>query len=155
MENFGKKIGIKTFLSVFGWVGRKENKLWGPNVFFPNLQKKFLSKMERKLKREIGHYFWTKIPMWIAHGLYPFCFSSSTLPFFFLDVACLFFFFLFSFDWLGRHRLPLLLFLFFFYFFSFDLLGRLVQYSFFSFFFLFLLLSFVFFSFFFGLDVIF
>ena len=27
MENFGEKIGIKLFfLSVFGWVGRKENK---------------------------------------------------------------------------------------------------------------------------------
>ena len=26
MENFGKKMRRKTFLSIFGWVGRKENK---------------------------------------------------------------------------------------------------------------------------------
>ena len=26
MENFGEKMGRKTFLSMFGWVGRKENK---------------------------------------------------------------------------------------------------------------------------------
>ena len=26
MENFGEKMEMKTFLSVFGWVGRNENK---------------------------------------------------------------------------------------------------------------------------------
>ena len=26
MKNFGKKMGRKTFWSVFGWMGRKENK---------------------------------------------------------------------------------------------------------------------------------
>ena len=51
MENFGEKIGIKLFFfSVFGWVGRKENKLWGLSVFSPGLPKSFLSKMERKLR---------------------------------------------------------------------------------------------------------
>ena len=72
--------------------------------------------MERKLKREIGHYFWMKIPMcnytWALSMLF---FFIDVALFFFLDVVCLFFFF----------------------FFSFDLLGRLVQYSFFFFFCLF------------------
>ena len=111
MENFGKKIRIKTFLSGFGWVRRKENKLWGPNVFFPNLQKKFLSKMERKLKREIMHHFWTKMLMcictWVSSTfiffktfffLFFISWTLPSLPFFFhLDVACpcLFFFFFF------------------------------------------------------------
>ena len=39
MENFGEKMGRKTFLSVFGWVGRKENKLWGLCVFSLGLPK--------------------------------------------------------------------------------------------------------------------
>ena len=33
MENFGENMGRKTFLSVFGWVERKENKWWGACVF--------------------------------------------------------------------------------------------------------------------------
>ena len=61
MENFREKMGRKIFLecvwlggeeSVFGWVGRKENKWWGLGIFFPNLPKSFLSKIERKLKGE-------------------------------------------------------------------------------------------------------
>ena len=39
----------KLFWSVFGWVGRKENKWWGLDVFFPGLSKCFIPKMERKL----------------------------------------------------------------------------------------------------------
>ena len=42
------------FWSVFGWVRRKENKWWGPSVFFPDPPKSFLPKMERKLKGENG-----------------------------------------------------------------------------------------------------
>ena len=52
VENFGEKMGRKTFLSVFGWVGRKENKWWGPNDFSSDPPKNFLSKMKRKLKGE-------------------------------------------------------------------------------------------------------
>ena len=43
---------IKIFWSVFGWVRRKENKLWGPSVFSLDLPKNFLPKMKRKLKEE-------------------------------------------------------------------------------------------------------
>ena len=63
MENFGEKMGKKTFLSMFGWMGRKENKLMAPSVFSPGLPKSFLPKMERKLKGEIEHHFWTKMSM--------------------------------------------------------------------------------------------
>ena len=52
IENYGKKLGMKTFLSVFGWVGRKKNKRWGFDIFFSSPLKSFLSKMERKLKGE-------------------------------------------------------------------------------------------------------
>ena len=52
MENFGEKIGRKTFWSVFGWVGRKENKLWGPSVFSPGPPKSILPKLKKKLKGE-------------------------------------------------------------------------------------------------------
>ena len=45
---------MKTFLSVFGWVERKENKWWDLSVFSPIPQKGFLPKMERKLQRENG-----------------------------------------------------------------------------------------------------
>ena len=41
MKNFGEKMGMKTFLSVFGWVGRNENKWWGSGVFFLDPPKKF------------------------------------------------------------------------------------------------------------------
>ena len=34
---------------MFGWVGKKENKFWGPDIFSPDPPKSFLSKMERKL----------------------------------------------------------------------------------------------------------
>ena len=57
MENFEEKMGRKIFLSVFGWMGRKENKWWDSSVFSPSLPKIFLSKIERKLKREIKHHF--------------------------------------------------------------------------------------------------
>ena len=109
MEKFGEKMERKTFLSVFGWVEMKENKWWDLGVFFLDPLKSFLPKSERKLKGEIGHHFWTKMPMCNCTR------ASSTLlfftPFFFfylLDVA---FYFL-----LGRHCLPLLFFLFSFLF---------------------------------------
>ena len=133
MEKFGEKMERKTFLSVFGWVEMKENKWWDLGVFFLDPLKSFLPKSERKLKGEIGHHFWTKMPMCNCTR------ASSTLlfftPFFFfylLDVA---FYFL-----LGRHCLTL--FFFFFY-----LLGRLVHFFYYFYLFYFIL--------FFGLDVIF
>ena len=52
MENFEEKMGRKTFLSVFSWVGRNENKQWGSCVFSLGLSKSFLPKMERKLNGE-------------------------------------------------------------------------------------------------------
>ena len=52
MENFEEKMGRKLFWSIFGWMGRNENKWWGPGVFFPGLPKSFLPKIEKKLKRE-------------------------------------------------------------------------------------------------------
>ena len=52
MENFRENMGRKTFLSVFGWIRRNENKWWSPGVFFSNLLKSFLPKMGRKLKGE-------------------------------------------------------------------------------------------------------
>jgi len=52
MENFGEKIERKSFLSVFDWMEKKENKWWGLGVFFSNPSKSFLLKIERKLKGE-------------------------------------------------------------------------------------------------------
>ena len=33
IKNFREKMGMKTFLTVLGWVGSKENKLWSPCIF--------------------------------------------------------------------------------------------------------------------------
>ena len=87
MENFGEKMGRKSFL-----VG-----VWLENTRAP--PKCFLSKMERKLKREIGHHFWTKMPMYncifthvaFLHTFFP----LHCLPLFFFwftGQACLVFF---------------------------------------------------------------
>ena len=119
---------MKTFLSRFGWVWRKENKWWNPDVFSSDPSKSFLLKIERKL---LSIIFGRKCSCTIAHGLHPRYFSSHL--FFFPPRLCLFFFFFFFLDCL-----------FFFSFFFFNLLGRLVQYS---FFFLFFLLLFFFFLF--------
>ena len=39
MENFGekmrRKMGRKTFLSMFGWMEMKENRWWGSSIFSP------------------------------------------------------------------------------------------------------------------------
>ena len=100
MENFIKKMGRKIFLSVFGWMGRKENKWWNPCIFSPSSQKSFLSKIERKLKREIVHYFWTKMPMYnkfihvtFLHTLFfSFLFFHRTLLLFFSSSFDFFFY---------------------------------------------------------------
>ena len=42
MENFEEKMGRKTFLSVFGWVGRKEIND-GVQVFSPQAHQKVFS----------------------------------------------------------------------------------------------------------------
>ena len=52
MENFEEKWEKNLFWSVFGWVGKKENKWWGLDIFFLDQPKNFLSKMEKKLKGE-------------------------------------------------------------------------------------------------------
>ena len=52
MKNFREKMRRKTFWSVFSWVRRKENKLWGLDVFLFGPPKSFLPKLEIKLKEE-------------------------------------------------------------------------------------------------------
>ena len=47
MENFREKMGMKTFWSVFGWVGRKKNKLWDSGVFSPSPPKSSLQNGEK------------------------------------------------------------------------------------------------------------
>ena len=103
---------------MLGWVGRKENKLWGLGVFSLGPPKSFLFKMRRKLKGKIGHHFWTEMPMygctWALFTLLFFIFFFFFLPpgrclFFFF-----FFFFLFSFDLLGKLRPVLIFFSFIF-----------------------------------------
>ena len=45
MENSEVKVRRKTFfLSVFSWMERKENKLWGSGIFFLDPPKYFLQK---------------------------------------------------------------------------------------------------------------
>ena len=73
--------------SVFGWMGRKENKWWDRGLFSPDPPKSFLFKMERKLKGEIRHHFWTKMPM------YNCTFTHVTLIFFLRCLPPFFFFF--------------------------------------------------------------
>ena len=52
MENFGEKMGRKTFLECV-WLSVKEgNKWWGLDIFSLDQPKSFLFKMEKKLKRE-------------------------------------------------------------------------------------------------------
>ena len=91
-----KKWEEKLFWSVFGWMGRKENKWWDRGVFSPDPPKSFLSKMERKLKGEIRHHFWTKMPMYnctFTHVALIFFLRCLPLFFFFLLFRCVFFFF--------------------------------------------------------------
>ena len=45
-------MGRKPFWSVFGYVGRKENKWWDIGIFSPSPPKIFLPELERKLKGE-------------------------------------------------------------------------------------------------------
>ena len=82
-------------------------------IFFPIPPKNFLPKMERKLKKKIGHHFWTKIPMcnctWPClrcsssfFYLLSFSFSflldiASFFSFFFCFLLCFFLFFVFCF----------------------------------------------------------
>ena len=84
----GKKWDKKLLWSVFGWMGRKENKWWDRGLFSPDPPKSFLFKMERKLKGEIRHHFWTKMPM------YNCTFTPVTLIFFLRCLPPFFFFFL-------------------------------------------------------------
>ena len=103
MKNYEEKMERKIFRSMFGWVEREENKLWNPSVFSLGPPKSFLPKMERKLKRKIGHLFLDKNSHVRLHmGL-------STLLCFTLFS---FFFFLFLSSWL----LPHLLFIYIFWF---------------------------------------
>ena len=49
MENFEKKMRMKTFFVGVWLEGGEGKKLVGPECFLPGLPKCFLSKMERKL----------------------------------------------------------------------------------------------------------
>ena len=120
MENFGekmrRKMGRKTFLSMFGWMEMKENRWWGSSIFSP-CPPKWKENWREKLRIIFGQ----KCPRAIAHGIHPCCFSSH-LFFPLLDVARLhFFFFFFLLIYYASDAS-----LFFFFFFSFDLLGKLV-----------------------------
>ena len=95
MENFGEKMGMKTFWSVFGWVGRKENKWWNPDVVSPCPPKSSLSKMKKKLRGKIGHHFWTKTTLLFFIFFFSFSFS------FLLNIASSPLFFFFFFYWAG------------------------------------------------------
>ena len=110
---------------MFGWVEKKENKMWGPGVFSLGTPKCFLPKMERKLsgdefflidknvhvyvhnffklplflftkKKKVAFIFFCLLP-WAVTLL---CFSLATLPLFLF----LFFIFLFFFFWLSPGR---------------------------------------------------
>ena len=102
MENIGEKMGKKKFWSVFGWVGRMKNKWWGPCIFSPGLSKSFLSKIKRKLKREIVHHFWIKMPLYnctFTHAafLHIFFHLFFFLFFLFTGQACLVYIYIYTF----------------------------------------------------------
>ena len=55
MKNFREKIGMKTFLTVLGWVGSKENKLWGPCIFSLDPPKSSLQNGEKTKGRKLNY----------------------------------------------------------------------------------------------------
>ena len=87
MKNFREKMRRKTFLNVFGQAGRKENNWWGLGIFSLNTQKSFLSKMERKLKRE------NEAVMDKNTHVQFFFFFSQTLSYIYIYIYIFFFFF--------------------------------------------------------------
>ena len=100
MENFGKKMRRNFFLSVFGWVGKKKINSG--------------AKTEKKLKREIVHHFFTKMPMCdkfirVTSLHYLFFFSTPRCCLFFERCLAFLFFFWFT----GRRCQPLLILFFF------------------------------------------
>ena len=97
MKNFGEKMGRKTFFSVFGWVGRKENKWWGPGVFFLSQPKSSPQNKEKTKGRKWGCLMDKNTHIQFL--------SSSFFPFFFFfwyRACCLFFFLFFFFSFLSR-----------------------------------------------------
>ena len=88
VENFGEKMGRKIFWNVFGLVGRKENKWWGPGVFSQDPPKSFISKMERKLREKSS---WNELPN------IPLEFTSKFTPCWLLFFLIYFFLLIFSF----------------------------------------------------------
>ena len=100
MENFREKMGRKTFLSVFGWVGRKENKGWSLGVFSSGPPRSFLSKIERKLKGKMGLLNGQKCPC-PDHFFFFFSFFLLFIYLYFFLMGCecdsrFFFFFFFN-----------------------------------------------------------
>ena len=94
----------KLFWSVFGWVGRKENKWWGPGVFSLSLPKCFLPKIKRKLSRNAFFFLdWQKCLCM--------CTWALSIRFFFFWAVTLFFFLLLF--WAVTFPLFFLFFLFF------------------------------------------
>ena len=91
MENFGKKMGRETVLECVWLGGEDKTKWWDPCVFLLAHQK-VLFKIERKLKREIGYHFWTKMPMYNCTFTYV-AFFHIFFSFFFSYVTYLFFFY--------------------------------------------------------------
>ena len=90
-------------MCLVGWRRRKINN--GTQVFSSLAHQKILSKMEWKLKREIWHHFWTKMPTYnctFTHitFLHTFFFFFFLLMIYLAGVACLLFSF-FLIYWVG------------------------------------------------------
>ena len=86
----------KCFWNLFGWVGRKENKWWGPSVFFLDPPNCFLPKIERKLSGDEFFLNWQKCSCASTHGLLQVAFIYFLLSFFCYFLFFFFFFFFFS-----------------------------------------------------------
>ena len=55
MKNFREKMEMKTFLTVLGWVGSKENKFWGPCIFSLGPPKSSLQNGEKTEGRKLSY----------------------------------------------------------------------------------------------------
>ena len=94
-EKLCRENGNENFFEICLVGGRKENK-WSLSVFFSGSPKSFLPKIWRKLKGEIGHHFWTIMPMYSCNWAFS-TLHFFTFFFFFPAGRCLFFFFFYSF----------------------------------------------------------
>ena len=97
MKNFREKKGMKTFLTVLGWVGSKENKLWGPCIFSLGPPKSSLQNGKKTEGRKLSYLIDKSAH--VQFLLFLFFFSLKVVIFFFfffwaVGVIVVFFFFL-------------------------------------------------------------